>query len=369
MKVKAKKNNTAIDKLSAEIEKIRNKTARISFFVFDTKGVPNGELEYIYEMALVLKNTGYNIRMLHTENEFVGVGGWLNDECASLPHYNVASDNVDFSPADFLIIPDACCNIVGYTKELPCKRILLARNLNYFFEAFPIATTLNDLRIHDAIVATDKIGETLKSLFDDVRITKIPQMVKKIFYENKNPLKKLFINIIAKNASDIETFVKSFYLKYPAYKWVSFRPLRNLPRNEFADALKDAAITVWMDSDTDFGTSAIETMASGSILVAKVPENEPDWGFNKDGIKNNAIWFYDVRNTSDLLASVVQTYLHRGIPSQLTESMENTAIEYSEDSITPIINKTFNSYFVDRENEFTVALSALKNNLENNSKN
>ena len=79
---KKKKNSSPIEKLSVEIEKIQNKNARITFFVFDTKGMPNGELEYIYEMAITLKNSGYNVRMLHTENEFVGVQNWLGEECA-----------------------------------------------------------------------------------------------------------------------------------------------------------------------------------------------------------------------------------------------------------------------------------------------
>lgn len=360
---KKKKNNSPIEKLSAEIEKIQNKNARITFFVFDTKGMPNGELEYIYEMAVTLKNGGYNVRMLHTENEFVGVQNWLGEEYASLPHYNATSDSVDFSPADFLIIPDACCNIVGYTKDLPCKRILLLRNMSYLFEAFPIATTLDDLRIHDAIVATEKMGETLKQLFDSVRIVNIPPMVKNDFYENKKCLKKLFINIISKNGNDVEALVKSFYLKYPAYKWISFRPLRNLPRKEFGEALKDAAITIWMDNDTDFGMSAVEAMACGSILVARVPENEPDWCFKNGEIKDNAVWFYNARNTSDLLASVIQTYLHQNIPSQLTKSMKETADAYNENAIKPIINRTFETYFNDRGKEFEIAMSALKNNL------
>ena len=63
--------------------------------------------------------------------------------------------------------------------------------MNYLFEAFPIATTLDDLRIHDAIVATNKIEETLKQLFDGVRVVNIPPMVKNEFYDGKNRLKKL----------------------------------------------------------------------------------------------------------------------------------------------------------------------------------
>ena len=75
-----------IENIEKEISKIDKKENRIFFFVIDTKGVPSGSLEYIYNLALILKEEGYNVSMLHTEEEFVGVGAWLDERYANLPH-------------------------------------------------------------------------------------------------------------------------------------------------------------------------------------------------------------------------------------------------------------------------------------------
>ena len=44
-----------IENIEKEISKIDKKENKIFFFVIDTKGVPSGSLEYIYNLALILK--------------------------------------------------------------------------------------------------------------------------------------------------------------------------------------------------------------------------------------------------------------------------------------------------------------------------
>ena len=50
-----------IENIEREISKIDKKENRIFFFVIDTKGVPSGSLEYIYNLALILKEEGYDV--------------------------------------------------------------------------------------------------------------------------------------------------------------------------------------------------------------------------------------------------------------------------------------------------------------------
>jgi hypothetical protein len=71
------------------ISRLENKEFTLFFYVLDTKGNPSSALEYIYRTALVLKNRGYNVKILHNEKDFVGVGDWLSKEYAELPHANI----------------------------------------------------------------------------------------------------------------------------------------------------------------------------------------------------------------------------------------------------------------------------------------
>jgi hypothetical protein len=54
-----------IEKVKLSIQKLEEKTSRIYFFVHDTKGNPKASIKYIYDMALTLKNNGYNSTILH----------------------------------------------------------------------------------------------------------------------------------------------------------------------------------------------------------------------------------------------------------------------------------------------------------------
>ena len=54
----------ALEKVRAEIEKIDKKENNVYFFVLDTKGIASGSLEYIYKLAMIAKNDGYNVSML-----------------------------------------------------------------------------------------------------------------------------------------------------------------------------------------------------------------------------------------------------------------------------------------------------------------
>ena len=110
------------------ILKLKNKEYTLYFFVLDTKGNPSTSIEYIYHTALTLSKRGYNVVMLHQEEEFIGVGEWLGSEYASLTHMNIDKDNVEVSPSDFLFIPEIFANVMLQTKRL-MKQCLLIMQL------------------------------------------------------------------------------------------------------------------------------------------------------------------------------------------------------------------------------------------------
>ena len=91
------------------IARLSDKNFNLYFFVLDTKGNPSSALEYIYQTALVLNKKGYKVTMLHQENDFVGVGDWLGEEYANLPHANIEKDNVEIRPSGFSFYSGNIC--------------------------------------------------------------------------------------------------------------------------------------------------------------------------------------------------------------------------------------------------------------------
>jgi hypothetical protein len=326
----SEKDLKVIENIEREISKIDKKENRIYFFVIDTKGVPSGSLEYIYNLALFLKNDGYNVSMLHTEEEFVGVGAWLGEEYANLPHLNVNKGEVGTAPSDLLFIPDIYSQVMNQTKNLPCKRVAILQNYDYVVEQMPYAAQWGDFGIMEGITNSDYQAAELNEAFPYVKLKKVSPFISKIFGTTINP-KKMVINVISKDQSDIKKIVKPFYWKYPFFKWVSFKELRNLSKEDFAKELREGAITIVVDETASFMYSALESAKSGSITMVKVPDTTLDWA-NGEELPNCCVWFNDYDTLHKQIASVVRSWITDKVPSVLAETTKKVTENLTEEN-------------------------------------
>lgn len=353
-----------IENIDKEINKIDKKENHIYFFVIDTKGVPSGSLEYIYNLALILKNDGYDVSMLHTEEEFVGVGAWLGEEYTSLPHFNVNSGEIGTSPSDLLFIPDIYAQVMNQTKNLPCKRVVILQNYDFVVEQMPYSAQWGDFGILEGITNSDYQADELKKSFPYVKLNKVTPYISKIFGETNEP-KKMIVNIVAKDQSDIKRIVKPFYWKYPSFKWVSFRDVRNLSKENFANALREAAITVVVDDNASFGYAALESMKSGSITVCKVPNAELEWmETDNDTLPNCCIWFDNFDTLHKQLASIVRGWITDNVPTVLSENAEKVNANFSFEKTQKELLEYVQNVFEKRKqemNELKVQVKAQSN--------
>ena len=368
--------NEMIKRVEDSIKSLEDKTFNVYFVVLDTKGNPSGTLEYLYKTALVLKNKGYNVTMLHQEDdkEFVGVGDWLGEEYAALPHLSIgenSKNNVDIGPSDFLFVPEVFASVLVHTKQLSCKRVMIMQNYNHLEEFMPVGVTPEDIRVSDVITTTKVQEGILHSFFPNLRTHVVSPSISKMFRRSDNP-KKLIVNVISKNQSDISRIVKPFYWKYPIYKWVSFRDLRGLSQETFCEALREAAVTIWVDDKTNFGYSALEALRCGTILLAKVPENLSDWNVDKDEngnerLTNSCIWFESIDRLPDMIASVVRSWTLDKIPQTIYDEEAKLEGLYTEEAQEKEIEYVYEkTLFDERLKSFKEVLSHLKNNVEEN---
>ena len=66
----SEKDKKVLENIQKELDRINKKENKIYFFVIDTKGVPSGSLEYIYNLAVFAKEEGYDVIMLHKTINF-----------------------------------------------------------------------------------------------------------------------------------------------------------------------------------------------------------------------------------------------------------------------------------------------------------
>lgn len=353
--------------VNENIAKLKNKDYTLYFFVLDTKGNPSSSLEYIYHTALVLHERGHKVVMLHQDNEFVGVREWLGEKYSSLPHMNVEKDNVEISASDFLFIPEIFANVMLQTKKLPCKRVVIVQNYTNVCEFMPVSQTLDSLGIIDVIATSKLQEEKIKSYFPNIRTFVVTPSVKKMFRENNDIPRKMIINIVSKEQSDANRIVKPFYWKNPVYRWVTFRDIRGLSKEYTAEALREAAITVWVDDKTDFGTSLIEAVKCGGIVIAKVPNNIETWMKDGEELTKAILWFNDIDEISDLLPSVIHSWISDLVPEEVYENQKTLMPLFTEDVQTLEIIECYEKNIIEKRlKDFEEAKADIENKSKNN---
>jgi glycosyltransferase involved in cell wall biosynthesis len=150
--------------------------------------------------------------------------------------------------------------------------------------------------------------------------------------------------------------IKSFYLKYPQFRWITFRDMRGLPEHEFASLLEDSFVSVWIDDVSSFGTFPLESMKTGTPVIGKIPNIKPYW-MNE----NNGIWVNDILSMVDVLAEFVQNWLEDNISEKLYESGFKTSNKYSNPEVfESLVVSTFNDYINKRLDNFKTQLEKIK---------
>ena len=381
-------NNNVIDRIDKAISDLKNNRFTIYFFVADCKNVPNSSMEYIYEMAKTFQDKGYNVTMLYQlDNEysdkeldelkrkekfidenriFTGVREWMGDDYANIPHLNISKGNWSVSPSDYLFIPEAFSSLMYQTYKLnaPCRRYVILQNYNYVTDFIPLGVEWKNYGIYDVLASTDKLAKTIQSVFPYVRTKVISPFINECY---RKPLKphKLCVNIISKKQSDVNRLIKTFYWKYPVYKFISFRDVRNLSREDYCEALKEGAITVWIDDDTEFGHTPLQAMHCGNIVIGKIPETIPEWMQDEEGIINNGFWTYNREAIPDVLAKVIASWMQDEIPSELTDSVDETVKKYTRKEWDIKLTNFIKGAVNERINEFKMIKDGEINNNDN----
>ena len=310
--------NTIEEKVKQSIQVLRDKKARIYFLVQDTKGNAKASVRYIYQMAKTLKDNGFNPIILHEKADYSGVVAWLNEEYMSIPHKAIEGQNLEISPEDFLIIPELFGYVMDQVKQLPCAKIVLTQQYSHMLETLQPGQSWNQFGFMKCLTTTNKQKEYIERVMRQSSFDVIEPYITDSFKPKSTPAMPI-IGIHTKEQTDAINIIKTFYLKFPQYRWFTFRDLRGLSEKEFANSLSDCFLSVWIDDDSAFGTFPLESMKSGVPVIGKVPNISPDWMTEQNGI-----WITDKTLLVDVIADYIQNWLEDNINPEIQEEMKKT---------------------------------------------
>ena len=339
--------NLATEKVQLSIQNLREKKARIYFFVQDTKGNAKASIRLIYQMADALKKDGFNPIMLHEKNDYVGVASWLGEEYMTLPHKAIEGQNLEISPEDFLIIPEIFGFVMEQVSKLPCAKIVLTQQYSNMLETLQPGQGWAQFGFYKCITTSN----LQKDYIERVMRQSTFDIVKPYIGENFSPKPTPPMPIVAvhtKEQSDAVNLIKTFYLKFPQYRWFTFRDLRGLSEKDFAKSLKECFLSIWIDDKSGFGTFPLESMACGVPTIGKIPDLQPEWM-----TEDNGIWVTDVTLMSDFIADFIQNWLEDGIKPELYDHMKETVVKYQnkQEFETSVVN-LFETFLTTRADSF-----------------
>ena len=311
-------NTEQIEKLEKSINNMKEKKSRIYFITQDTKGNAKASVRYIYQMAIALKKDGYNSIILHEKPEYYGVSEWLGEEYMTLEHRAIEGTSLEVSPDDLIIIPEIYGFIMDQITKLPCGKVVLSQAFDHVFETLQPGQTWSQLGFYKCITTSNKQKELIESVMRSVSVDVVEPAISDVFVKNEFPPKTI-VNIHTRDHRDTTNLIKTFYAKFPQYRWITFRDLRGLTETEFAEAMKDSFISIWIDQTSSFGTFPLESMKMGIPVLGLVPDTIPTW-MNED----NGLWVNNKTIIVDVLSDFIQNWLEDNLNPELFANMDKT---------------------------------------------
>jgi len=349
-----------LDKIKQSISNIDEKKMNIYFFVQDTKGNAKASLKYIYDMALSLKQLGYQPTMLHEKPDYTPVTTWLGPEYGGLNHMCIEGGNLQIAPEDFLVIPEIFGFVMDQVKNLPCGKIVLCQAYDHMLETLTPGSSWSQYGFLKCITTTEKNKEFISQTMRNVSIDVIEPTISSEFIKQKYPPKPI-VCVHTREQRDGINMIKQFYLKYPQYRWITFKDMRGLSQQEFAHSMNDAFLGVWIDPTSSFGTFPLECMKSGVPVVGQIPNLTPDWM-----TETNGVWVQNPVQIVDIVADFIQNWLEDNILPEIYTEGENTAETFSDiEKFNSKVEDLFTNLIQRRKMSFEEQINKIEENVEN----
>ena len=348
-------NQEQITKLELSIENMKNKKSRIYLIAQDTKGNAKASIAYIYRLGLALLNAGYNPIILHETPDYTGVSGWLGEEYMKLPHKSIEGQNLEVSPEDLIVIPELYGFVMSQITNLPCGKIVLCQAYDHILETLQPGQSWSDLGFLKCITTSDKQKEQVESIMRNVSFDILKPYISDEFKPQEYPAKPI-ISVHSREPRDTANLIKTFYIKFPQYRWITFRDVRGLTEKEFAKGLESSCLSVWIDETSGYGTFPLECMKSNVPVLGLVPNVVPEWMS-----ENNGLWINNKTQMVDFIADYLQNWLEDNVNENLFIEMKKTVDSlptketFEKDSVS-----LFEKYISTRRESFEEQLSKLE---------
>jgi glycosyltransferase involved in cell wall biosynthesis len=347
--------NKNVEVLESALSRLESNESCVYFLVYDTKNNPRASVKHIYDMALTLKKSGFNAKILAEDKTYGGVSSWLGDKYSELPVHHIKDDKIEIKIDDMIVVPEYYSNVLEQLSNIKCVKIMLVQQKDFIFETLPIGSRWSDYGFDKVITTTEGSKKYILEYFPESLVFIVPPIIGEQFTPSDKPLKP-YIAISCRDRALHRKLISQFYLKYPQLRWITFKDMVQQTYDEFADSLKECMVSLWVDDESTFGTFPLESMKCGVPVVGKIPNTEPDW------ISENGMWTYDVNKLLDILGTYILAWLEGvELKEEVKSKMKDTLLPYETSVTENNIVSIFTSLKNKRVDLVKTSLEKLKN--------
>jgi hypothetical protein len=221
---------------------------------------PTGGARRLYRHVEVLRKHGFDARMLHHTPGFVL--SWFSSS-AQVDYW---TDDYEFFPDDVLVIPEGHTGTMRNTKDLPCRRLVIALNWANIFRNLRLGENWRSLGITNAIAGSLYEHQFILSTMGIQSATIVSGIDAELF-SPANDKQCRITYMPRKNPEYFHLIAAVFRSKFPEYASVPFISIEMLPHVDVAKIFSESAIFLAHTFPEGLSRKTLEAMACGNIVV------------------------------------------------------------------------------------------------------
>jgi glycosyltransferase involved in cell wall biosynthesis len=304
---------------------------------------PSGGMGVLFKQAKILADNGYDVTLLY-EGDGVFNPTWMEFSIEHIPKVRINGlGSLRIDSNDLLVIPEGFGNLIDSTKNMKCKRTVLAQSWIYIYTSMPQPKSWKESGIESVISVSQGITEYIQKYMPGIEVKQYKQSISPIFKSNLDKEFKVCYSSSRSNTQQMNTHNLINIIKSTDKRLrnTQFVELKGMSKQQFASELADCAFCLYTDEIAGFGTLPLEAMACNTHVV----------GFSNIGNKeyvreNNGFWFQngDYHTLTDNIINELNRFLDGYEYDGLCLHEINTSSEYNEEQEKERILEIFETF-------------------------